>query len=127
MFSQNFKNLRLSRGLTQAQIADKLNISISAVSMYEQGRRKPDNNMLKKICEKFSISIDSLLGINATNNCKEQSVDTFIDNITYTLMAQKGLMFNGKLITQKDKEKIVEAIKIATAVAISNVSKSYRK
>lgn len=127
MFSENFKILRQSRGLTQAQMADKLGISISAVSMYEKGKRKPDNNMLKKICEKFRVSTDFLLGINFKRNAESQSVDDFIDEVTCTLMSQKGLMFNGKPITQKDKEKIVEAIKIATAVAISGAARGSRR
>ena len=127
MFSENFKILRQSRGLTQAQMADKLGISISAVSMYEKGKRKPDNNMLKKMCEKFRVSTDFLLGINFKRNVESQSVDDFIDEVTYTLMSQKGLMFNGKPITQKDKEKIVEAIKIATAVAISRAARGSRR
>lgn len=122
MFNENFKALRQARGLTQAQMADKLGISISAVSMYEQGRRKPDNDMLRKICEKFRVSTDSLLGINIKGNSEGKSVDEFIDEVTYTLMSQKGLMFNGRPITRKDKEKIAEAIKFATAVVTSQTA-----
>ena len=77
MFNENFKALRQARGLTQAQMADKLGVSISAVSMYEQGRRKPDNDMLRKICEKFRVSTDSLLGINVKGNSEGKSVDEF--------------------------------------------------
>ena len=127
MFSENFKNLRLSRGLTQAQMADKLGLSMSAVSMYEQGRRQPDNHMLKKICEIFSISTDCLLGVNFTQNSKEQSVHAFFDNVTFTLMSQKGLMFDGKIMSQRDKEKIADAIKVAIAVTISETAKKRRK
>ena len=122
MFNENFKALRQARGLTQAQMADKLGISISAVSMYEQGRRKPDNDMLRKICEKFRVSTDSLLGINVKESSEGKSVDEFIDEVTYTLMSQKGLMFNGRPITRKDKEKIAEAIKFATAVVTSQTA-----
>lgn len=122
MFNENFKALRQARGLTQAQMADKLGISISAVSMYEQGRRKPDNDMLRKICEKFRVSTDSLLGINFKESSEGKSVDEFIDEVTYTLMSQKGLMFNGRPITRKDKEKIAEAIKFATAVVTSQTA-----
>lgn len=125
MFNENFKALRQARGLTQAQMADKLGISISAVSMYEQGRRKPDNDMLRKICEKFRVSTDSLLGINVKGNSEGKSVDEFIDEVTYTLMSQKGLMFNGRPITRKDKEKIAEAIKFATAVATSQTATAF--
>jgi len=125
MFNENFKALRQARGLTQAQMADKLGISISAVSMYEQGRRKPDNDMLRKICEKFRVSTDSLLGINVKESSEGKSVDEFIDEVTYTLMSQKGLMFNGRPITRKDKEKIAEAIKFATAVVTSQTATAF--
>ena len=120
MFSDNFKKLRKSYGMTQAQMADKLGISSSTVGMYEQGRRTPDSNMLKKICSLCNVSTDYLLGVNVKNENEEKSVDDYIDEITYTLRSQKGLMFHGKPITQKDKEKIVEAIKVATAVAVAS-------
>lgn len=120
MFCENFKKLRLSHGLTQVQMANKLNVSPSAIGMYEQGRRKPDSDMLKKICKAFNVSMDYLLDIVVEGSNEQKSVYDFIDEITYTLRAQKGLMFNGKPITQKDKEKIVQAIKLATAIAVSS-------
>lgn len=120
MFCENFKKLRLSHGLTQVQMANKLNVSPSAIGMYEQGRRKPDSDMLKKICKAFNVSMDYLLDIVVEDGNEQKSVYDFIDEISYTLRAQKGLMFNGKPITQKDKEKIVQAIKLATAIAVSS-------
>lgn len=120
MFCENFKKLRLSHGLTQVQMANKLNVSPSAIGMYEQGRRKPDSDMLKKICKAFNVSMDYLLDIVVEGSNEQKSVYDFIDEITYTLRAQKGLMFNGRPITQKDKEKIVQAIKLATAIAVSS-------
>ncbi len=121
MFNENFKKLRQSHGLTQMQMASKLNVSPSAIGMYEQGRRMPDSDMLKKICMVFNVSMDYLFDVVLNNDEDHKSVDDFIDEITYTLKKQKGLMFNGRPITQEDKEKIVQAIKLATAIAISSV------
>ncbi len=120
MFSEKFKKLRQSQGLTQVQMADKLEVSPSAIGMYEQGRRKPDSDMLKKICQMFNVSVDYLLDVSVNSKDEEKSVTDFIDEITYTLRAQKGLMFNGKPITARDKEKIAQAIKLATAIAVSS-------
>lgn len=120
MFSEKFKKLRQSQGLTQVQMADKLEVSPSAIGMYEQGRRKPDSDMLKKICQMFNVSVDYLLDVSVNREVEEKSVTDFIDEITYTLRAQKGLMFNGKPITARDKEKIAQAIKLATAIAVSS-------
>lgn len=120
MFSEKFKKLRQAQGLTQVQMADKLEVSPSAIGMYEQGRRKPDSDMLKKICQMFNVSVDYLLDVSVNSEDEEKSVTDFIDEITYTLRAQKGLMFNGKPITARDKEKIAQAIKLATAIAVSS-------
>ena len=60
MFSTNLKTLRSSKGLTQADLAKILNTSVSSIGMYEQGRRMPDDKMLKKISSFFYISIDNI-------------------------------------------------------------------
>ena len=50
IFGKQLKELRTEKGYTQRTLAEKLGISPSAVGMYEQGRREPDNEMLSKLC-----------------------------------------------------------------------------
>lgn len=47
-FSQRLKELRKQNKWTQEDLANKLRISAASVGLYEQGRRNPDNQMLKK-------------------------------------------------------------------------------
>ncbi|MBS6195435.1 MAG: helix-turn-helix domain-containing protein [Clostridiales bacterium] len=61
-FKNVFKILRTSSGLTQAEIAEKLNISKSTISMYENGNREPDFETLEEIADFFNVDIDYLLG-----------------------------------------------------------------
>jgi len=42
MCKERLKQLREERGLTQKQLAEMLNISRSALSLYESGQRQPD-------------------------------------------------------------------------------------
>lgn len=49
--------LREERGLTQAELADKLGISPSAMSNYEQGIRVPRDEIKVRIAEFFGASI----------------------------------------------------------------------
>lgn len=49
--------LREERGLTQAELADKLGISPSAMSNYEQGIRIPRDEIKVRIAEFFGVSI----------------------------------------------------------------------
>ena len=60
------KELRNAKGITQTDLAKHLGISTSAIGMYEQGRREPDNSTLVKIANFFHVSTDYLLGNDDT-------------------------------------------------------------
>lgn len=61
-FSDNLKQLRKERNLTQNDIAKILNISRQAYSKYEKGLSEPSLNSLVKLANYFDISTDTLLG-----------------------------------------------------------------
>ena len=61
MFADKLRELRRARNLTQAQLAEQLGVSTSAVGMYEQGRREPDSAMLARMASCLCTSIDNLL------------------------------------------------------------------
>ena len=65
------KKLRENRGMTQAELGKALDISPSAIGMYEQGRRIPDISTLKKISSFFSVSVDYLIENNLQNNANK--------------------------------------------------------
>lgn len=72
---QRLKEIREKKKLSQAELAKLLNISSSAVGMYEQNRRFPkDENMLKAIAGFFNVSIDYLLGLTDI----PEPIDTYI-------------------------------------------------
>ena len=52
----------MSRGYTQAEFADALNISRSRIGMYETGAREPDFETLEMIADFFHVDTDYLLG-----------------------------------------------------------------
>lgn len=55
--SKRFKELRESSNLTQAQIADFLNIDQSYVSKFEKGERKLSIGILEKMCNLFGCTL----------------------------------------------------------------------
>lgn len=61
-FGSILKNLRLSRDITQGELAAKLGISRSAVGMYETGGREPDFEMMEAIADIFNVDMDYLMG-----------------------------------------------------------------
>lgn len=63
-FGGRLKKLRLDAGLTQKQLADKLGITKSVVSYYEQQERNPSPEVLVQLSRIFHTSTDFLLGLD---------------------------------------------------------------
>lgn len=61
MVSRRIYFLRHKAGMSQAKLADKLNISASALGMYEQGRRMPGIDILIRLSTIFDVSLDYLV------------------------------------------------------------------
>ena len=55
------KLLRKERNLNQLKVALDLNISREALSHYENGKRSPDIDMLRKLSDYFNVSIDFII------------------------------------------------------------------
>lgn len=66
--NDKLRQLRLSKNLTQEEIANVINIKQSSYSSYEIGRREPDLETLVKIADLYKISVDQLLGRPENNN-----------------------------------------------------------
>jgi len=62
MFGTRLKLLRERRGMGQRVLAEWLGTTVSAISMYEQGRREPDLTAVGRLAEFFNVSVDYLLG-----------------------------------------------------------------
>lgn len=60
-------NLRVARGLTQRDIAEKLSISDKAISKWENGYSKPSVYNLKRLAEIFDITLEELLNVSKNN------------------------------------------------------------
>lgn len=61
-FYKRLNELRLEKGVSRSELAKILNVSVRLVSYWENGKRECDFNMLIKISDFFSVSIDYLLG-----------------------------------------------------------------
>ena len=62
MLNENIKAIRKSKGLTQEELAIKLNVVRQTISKWEQGRSVPDSDMLISISEVLETSVSTLLG-----------------------------------------------------------------
>ena len=62
------KNLRKDAGLTQKELADKVGVTNSTISFYEQEERSTSVDMIIRLSKIFNVSVDYLLGIDQKRN-----------------------------------------------------------
>lgn len=104
--------LRKNAGLTQAEVADRLQVGQNSYSNWENGVRTPIYPIIEKLAEFFGVTPDSLRGktdnvvvpkITVTPN---QNQDTEIIDIL-----NSKLTYNQKTLTSKDKKFFTSVIK----------------
>lgn len=111
MFGKKLKMLRKKSGLTQANLAKKLNISPSTVGMYEQGRREPDSAMLVKIADFFSVSVDYLIDFKKDRKKHKKNVDEIADQIEFIIRNKEYLKNKKNSISTETINSIVKAVR----------------
>ena len=60
----NIAKFRKSSDVTQEQLAERLGVSVSAVSQWETGKTMPDISAIPVLCHVFNVTADELLGID---------------------------------------------------------------
>lgn len=64
MLGDNIRQLRKNKGLTQEELAIRLNVVRQTLSKWEKGLSVPDAEMLQKIAEILQVDVKQLLGEN---------------------------------------------------------------
>ena len=71
----NIKKYRKEKGLTQRELADKLNIATNSLSRYEIGERRPPIDMIEKIAEILNYTPIQLIYDEEVENTLNQSAE----------------------------------------------------
>lgn len=80
MLGERIAKLRLEKQMTQEELAKALQISRSALSLYELNKREPDAETLSKIADFFGVTIDYLLGRTDTPSPVDKITDSVSDD-----------------------------------------------
>ncbi len=108
MNGNKLRSLRENKGLLQKELADILQIATSTIGMYEQNRREPDNETLKKISQFFNVSIDYLLDNNNDNNKIEQELKE--QEILKNALKRAGYMKENEDLTKEELDKLMKFV-----------------
>ncbi len=61
-FSENLRQMRTERGLSQGKLAEAVGVTQQCVSKWESGRMEPTLSYLWRLADLFGVSIDLLCG-----------------------------------------------------------------
>ena len=75
MLKDNIKNLRKEKGLSQEELAIKLNVVRQTVSKWERGLSVPDSSMLISLAEELDTSVNVLLGESVEEKTPNNEAD----------------------------------------------------
>lgn len=81
MIGGKIAELRKACDMSQKELANKLSISPSTVGMYEQGRREPDLETVKKIASLFGVTTDYLLGAEGDTMGTEETINEITQRV----------------------------------------------
>lgn len=92
MLKENIKSIRKSRGLSQEELAIKLNVVRQTISKWEQGLSVPDSEMLISISEVLETPVSTLLGENVSESKVDDSkaISEKLEIINLQLLQRKN-------------------------------------
>lgn len=97
---EKIKYLRIKNKLTSKEFSKIINVSTSALSLYENGKRQPKLDLILEISDFFNVSTDYLLGTTENGNDlaekKEIDFSNVLENILMMLNEDCSFVFNGK-------------------------------
>lgn len=96
------QSMRKEKGLTQAELAEKLSVSDRAVSKWERGKCFPDASILESLCIELGITVNELFSGEkiSEDGYKVKAEDNLLDlaaekkrNKTITVLSVVGIFF----------------------------------
>ena len=108
MLNENIKALRKTKGLTQDELAIRLNVVRQTVSKWEKGLSVPDAEMLQRIAEVLEADVSQLLGAPINQN---ENIDVIAEQLS---------RINEQLVVKNNRSrKIWKTIGIILAIIIA--------
>ena len=114
--------LRKANGLTQQQVADKLNVSNKTISKWECNEGYPEVTMLPVIAELFSVSVDELLrGERIIKASSDESIDSKSEERVKYLVEKTMIKFTNNSIVSI----VLGAVALVLAYTICDIVYNY--
>lgn len=90
MFQDNLKALRKKKGITQEELAARLNVVRQTVSKWEKGLSVPDSELLIKLAEILEVPVSRLLGSKIEEEEQPDDLAEQLSRINERLQSKTG-------------------------------------
>lgn len=110
MIGQRLMEIRQKLGITQAELARKIDVKPAEISQYERGKRTPRWDKFNQIIDEFNISADYLLGreISAVSENEEYKARVASNDLhILKILKQYPELYN---VILKNPERSIKAI-----------------
>lgn len=100
-FSENLQFIRARQGLTQEQLAEKLDVSRQSVSKWESGASFPEMDTLLQLCDLYDVKMDTLLrgSVEKSLVADTANYDGFMNTFTWRIaLSVGGILFGVALM-----------------------------
>lgn len=115
-YGSRISELREQRGLKQEELATSIGVTRASLSHYEKNRRKPDFEILTKIADYFSVSVDYLIGRTShPRGIMDQEVRDFVDQLELSdsdLLDRYKLTVDGRTLTEEEAKRFIAFVRM---------------
>lgn len=123
-FSEKLKDARSEAGITQAELAEKIGVSVRSVQAYEQGVKSPRQNTMIQLAKALNVSYKFLSdetcenpmdGIEKTGyieEARQRYGSSGVRDIN-ELLSENQALFAGGSLSQEDKDAFFQAVMTA--------------
>lgn len=115
MLNENIRILRKAKGISQEELAIRMNVVRQTISKWENGLSVPDTDLLIRLSEVLEVSVSDLLG----TNIEEKEADDI------KTLALKLETFNRELARKKKKKETIISIVLIGIMVIATMLFAY--
>ena len=135
-FSEKVKTARLELGLTQTQLAEKVDISLRTVTAYEKGKKSPRAGTMLRLAKALGVSVKFLSNDDCENPLEDIEKDGFIEEARElygskgardisSLLDENQALFAGGELSEEQKDEFFQAIMAAYLTCKEEAKKKF--
>ena len=111
MFNDVLRQLRTDSGMSQEELAKRLGLAKSTISMYESGSREPSLEILEAIADTFNVDMNTL-----TDSKKSSELSDKLQEYLEELKNRSEMRMLFSLAKGATKEDVIQAVRIIEAL-----------